>query len=105
MAGTSKQYNVIVSERAADMLIRQIRFLAQVSPASAHKPRLEIINASKSLQSFPERHLEFSDPLLSAIKYRKMIINRRYLLVYQVKNETVHIDYILDCRQDYQWLL
>jgi len=28
MAGTSKQYNVIVSERAADMLIRQIRFFS-----------------------------------------------------------------------------
>lgn len=105
MDGTSKLYKVIVSERATDMLIRHVRFLAQVSPEAADKLRSEIINASKSLQSFPERHLEFSDPLLPANKYRKMIISRRYLLVYQVKDETVHIDYILDCRQDYQWLL
>lgn len=105
MDSTNKLYKVIVSERATDMLIRHVRFLAQVSPEAADKLRLEIIDASKSLQSFPERHFEFSDPLLPSNKYRKMIISRRYLLVYQVKGETIHIDYILDCRQDYQWLL
>ena len=105
MDSTNKLYRVIVSERATDMLIRHFRFLAQVSPEAADKLRSEIIDALKSLQGFPERHLEFSDPLLPANKYRKMIISRRYLLVYQVKGETVHIDYILDCRQNYLWLL
>jgi len=87
------------------MLIRHIRFLAQVSPEAADKLRSEIIGASKSLQNVSERHLELSDPLLPLNKYRKMIISRQYLLVYQVKGETVYIDYILDCRQNYQWLL
>ena len=105
MDSTNKLYTVIVSERATDMLIQHVRFLAQVSPEAADKLRSEIIGASKSLQNFPERHLEFSDPLLPSNKYRKMIVSRQYLLVYQVKGETVYIDYILDCRQNYQWLL
>ena len=105
MDSTNKLYKVIVSERATDMLIRHVRFLAQVSPEAADKLRSEIIGASKSLQNLPERHLEFSDPLLPSNKYRKMIVSRQYLLVYQVKGETVYIDYILDCRQNYQWLL
>lgn len=104
MDGTNKQYNVIVSERATDMLIQHVRFMTEVSPQAADKLRAEIIEASKSLQSFPERNSGFSDPVLPANKYRK-IISKRYLLVYQIKDDTVYIDYILDCRQDYQWLL
>ena len=105
MDGASKLYKVIVSERAADILIHHVHFIAQVSPDAADKLRSEIIEASKALQSFSERHLKFSDPSLPANKYRKMIISKRYFLVYQIKDETVFMDYILDCRQDYQWLV
>jgi len=101
----SKHYKVIISERAADMLIQHVRFMAQVSPEAADKLRAEIIEACRSLQNLPERYLEFFEPVLPANKYRRMIISKRYCLVYQIKDETVHIDYILDCRQDYQWLM
>ncbi|HEY8910653.1 MAG TPA: type II toxin-antitoxin system RelE/ParE family toxin [Desulfosporosinus sp.] len=105
MEGANKHYKVIFSERAGDMLIQHVRFMAQVSPEAAEKLRAEIIEASRSLQSLPERYLELRDPALPTNKYRKMIINKRYCLVYQIKAETVYIDYILDCRQDYQWLM
>jgi plasmid stabilization system protein ParE len=105
MDSASKHYKVIISERAADMLIQHVRFMAQVSPEAADKLRVEIIEASRSLQSLPERNLELYDPVLPTNKYRKLIISKRYLLVYQIKAETVHIDYILDCCQDYQWLM
>jgi plasmid stabilization system protein ParE len=104
MGSTSKYYKVIISESAADMLIHYVRFMAQVSPEAADKLRSEIIQASRSLQNLPERSLSLFEPVLSTNKYRKMIVSKRYCLVYQIKDETVHIDYILDCRQDYQWL-
>lgn len=105
MDSASKHYDVIISERAADMLIQHVRFIAKVSPEAADKLRTEIIEASRSLQRLPERNLELYDSMLPTNKYRKMIISKRYLLVYQIKAETVYIDYILDCRQDYQWLI
>ncbi len=105
MDNTNKLYKVIVSDRAADMLIHHVRFMAQVSLQAAEKLRIEIIEAARSLENFPERNSWLSDPVLPAIKYRKMIINKRYLLIYQIKNDLVYIEYILDCRQDYQWLL
>ncbi len=105
MDGTNKLYKVIISERATDMLIEHVRFMAEVSQQAAEKLRAEIIEASESLQSLPERNSWLSDPLLSANKYRKMIIDKRYLLIYKVRKDAVYIDYILDCRQDYQWLL
>lgn len=104
MDNASKHDKVIISERATDMLIQHVRFMAQVSPEAADKLRAEIIEAPRSLQNLPERYLELFDPGLPTNKYRKMIISKRYCLVYQIKDETVHIDYILDCRQDYQWL-
>ena len=100
-----KQYKVIISERATDMLLQHVRFMTQVSLQAADKLRVEIIEASKSLQNFPERNSWLFGLGLPANKYRKMIISKRYLLIYQIKYETVHVDYILDCRQDYQWLL
>ena len=105
MENIDKQYKVVISEKATDMLIQHLHFLAEVSLEAAEKLRAEIIVAVNSLESLPERNLIFSDPLLPAHKYRKMIISKRYLLIYQIKDDAVNIDYILDCRQDYRWLL
>ncbi|MDD4658959.1 MAG: type II toxin-antitoxin system RelE/ParE family toxin, partial [Eubacteriales bacterium] len=29
----------------------------------------------------------------------------RYLLIYQIKDNIVYIDAVVDCRQDYIWLI
>ena len=34
-----------------------------------------------------------------------MVFNKRYILIYQIKGETVYIEFVIDGRQDYQWLL
>ena len=105
MDNKNKLYKVIISDRATDMLMQHVRFLAQVSPEAADKLRTEIIEAAKSLENFPERNSWLSDTVLPVSKYRKMIISKRYLLIYQIKADAVYIEYVLDCRQDYQWLL
>ena len=38
-------------------------------------------------------------------KYHKMFIEKWYLVLYQIQDDTVYVDYILDCRQDYSWLV
>jgi hypothetical protein len=98
-------YKIIVSDRAIEMLMQHVRFMAQISLQAADKLRAEIIEAAKSLENFPERNSWLSDSVLPASKYRKMIINKRYLLIYQIRADSVYIEYILDCRWDYQWLL
>lgn len=60
---------------------------------------------TKSLEEFPERNPWLDDPLIPDGKYRKLLMAKRYLLVYQVKADTVHVDAVVDCRQDYGWLL
>lgn len=105
MNNADKRYHVIISERAGEMLVQHARFLAQASVQAADNLRIDIVEAAKSLQEFPERGSWLTDPLLPANKYRKILVDKRYLLIYQVKDDTVYIDYIVDCRQDYAWLV
>ena len=105
MDNKNKLYEVIVPDRASDMLMQHMRFMAQVSLQAADKLRAKIIEAAKSLENFPERNSWLLDAVLLARKYRKMIISKRYLIIYQIKADTVYVEYVLDYRQDYQWLL
>jgi len=98
-------YKVIFSDRAAEMLVQHVRYIAQVNLQAAENLRAEIIEDAKSLQSMPERNMWLTDQALPANKYRKMLVCKRYLMVYQIKRDVVYIEYVVDCRQDYQWLL
>ncbi len=101
----SELYKVRVSDEAAQMLVSHCRFLAQVSETAALQLIGEFNEKAKSLEKFPERNPWLSDPLIPSGKYRKLLVAKRYLLVYQVKDRVVHIDAVVDCRQDYAWLL
>ena len=85
-------YQVIVSKRATHQLANQ----ALVK---------EFNEAAQSLQRFPYRYPAIRSAEFVTDKYRKMVFNKRYILIYQIKGETVYIEYVIDGRQDYQWLL
>ncbi|MCE5222996.1 type II toxin-antitoxin system RelE/ParE family toxin [bacterium] len=105
MGRKSDLYKVVVSVEAAQMLVSHSRFLAQVSENAALHLIAEFEEKAKSLEIFPERNPLLSDPLIPSGKYRKLLMAKRYLLVYQVKGLVVYIDAVVDCRQDYAFLL
>lgn len=100
-----KLYKVIITSEAADMLISHSRFIANVSEKAAMQFVKEFNNKTKSLEIFPERNPLVFDSMIPEGKYRKHVISKRYLLIYQIKGEYVYVDALLDCRQDYKWLL
>lgn len=105
MDSGGKSYRVIVSDEAAQMLVSHARFLAQVSGTAAQQLISEFGEKAKSLENFPERNPWLSDPLVPSGKYRKLLMAKRYLLIYQLKGDNVYVDAVVDCRQDYGWLL
>ena len=105
MDGSHKKYKVIISEATAQMLVAHSRFLAQVSETAAWRLIDEFNEKTKSLEEFPERNPWLCGPSISPEKYRKLLIEKRYLLIYQVKGNTVYVDAVIDGRQDYEWLL
>ena len=103
--GRIPQYKVIVSDRARQMLAEHVRFMTQQSPYAARKVKNDIIEAIRSLAKMPERYPFLAAELIPLNKYHKMFVENWYLVLYQIKDQTVYVDYIVDCRQDYVWLM
>ena len=101
----SKYYTVIVSDKAKRMLEMHFRFIAYVSKEAARKKKKELVSAIRSLSHYPERYPYFEEPYIPSNKYHKMFVKEWYLVLYQIKDNTVYVDVILDCRKDYNWLL
>ncbi len=99
------QYKVIVSERARQMLAGHVRFLAQKSPTAARKAKNDLMNAIRSLSKMPERFPFLTAEFIPLNKYHKMFVEKYYLILYQIRDQIVFVDYIVDCRQDYRWLV
>ena len=98
-------YKVIVADAARRQIEEAVLFLRQESPEAAQALRVRLIEALRSLSSFPGRYPFFNEPYIPANRYHKMIVQEYYLILYQIKDQTVFVDYVLDCRRDYRWLL
>lgn len=99
------EYKVVVSDQAKRMLGIYIRFIAQVNSNSAKVQKEKIINALRSLSRFPQRFPFFDEIYIPKNKYHKMYVEKRYIILYQIQDDTVYVDYILDCRKYYSWLI
>lgn len=98
------KYKVEISDSVKRMLEIHMRFLAQVSKDAAKKKKKEIMNALRTLEQEPKRFPFLDEDYIPPNKYRKMFIERWYLVLYQIREDKVYVDYILDCRKDYPWL-
>ncbi len=99
------KYEVIVSYKAKEQIALHVAFLAKVKKESARKVKSRLINALNSLFEMPERHPFFDENLIPKNKYHKMYVENWYLILYQIRDNKVYVDYIIDCRQDYGWLI
>lgn len=100
-----QSYNVIVSRRAADMLKEHVAFVADINKSAAVNTKNKLIEAFKSLEQMPNRYPFFNEEYITRNKYHKMYVEKWYLVLYQIKDQAVYIDYVLDCRKNYDWLL
>ena len=98
-------YRVIIQDPATEMLVQHAQFLAQVSISAAERLISEFHEKAKSLEIMPERCPWLFDLYIPEYKYRKLLFSEYYLLLFQVIGTNVYIDAMVDCRQDYSWLL
>lgn len=105
MDSGDNRFSVVISDEATQMLISHARFLAWVSETAAIRLIEAFGESASSLAQFPERNPWLDDPMVPHRKYRKLLLEKRYLLIYQVKERTVYVDAVVDTRQDYRWLL
>ena len=66
---------------------------------------LPLMSAMDSLSRNPQRFPFFKEPYIPQNKYHKMFVEKWYLILYQVQDDIVYVEYILDCRREYGWLV
>ena len=98
-------YQVVVSKRASGQLVSQAAFTARLEERLAYQLVEEFREVAASLRRFPYRNPVLRSDEFTTEKYRKMLFGKWYLMLYQIKGDTVLIEYVIDGRQDYQWLL
>lgn len=101
---TYDQYKVFVSEQAIRMLKLNIAFIAEVNVEASSKLKKAIMDGIRSLEYMPKRYPFFNEEYMLPNKYRKIVINKYYFILYQIQDDVVNVDYILDCRKDFKWL-
>lgn len=99
------KYKVVISDKAKEMLGVHIRFLSQVNRKAASDLKTRLIREIRSLEEMPQRFHFFNEAYIPPNKYHKLYVKEYYLVLYQIKDSTVYVDWIIDCRQDYQLLL
>lgn len=99
------RYHVIVSERATQMLVSHAAFLAQVSPEAAERLTVEFEKAANSLETMPQRCAWLTGEYIPRNAYRFIMFEKCYMIIFQIVDDIVYADYVVDCRQDYGWLI
>ena len=98
-------YTVIVSEEAASMLEKHTAFLANVSIDAAQRLVDSFKTAAHSLETMPSRCPWLKSDYIPKNKYRFLVFEKQYMIIFQIIDSYVFADYVIDCRQDYAWLI
>jgi len=93
-------YKIVVPPAAEDRIAEHFDFLMKVSEDAAIKLVHGLLDDIQSLEKMPFRNPVYNRPFVTPLKYRCMVSNKRYLIVYQVVNDTVLVEDIQDCRQN-----
>lgn len=99
------KYTIIVSERAKQMLVSHAAFLAQTSVNAAQRLADSFEKTTNTLEFMLQRCAWLTNEFIPRNMYRYLLFEKRYMLIFQVKDNTVYVDYVIDCRQDYEWLI
>ena len=99
------KHRVIVSERATQMFVSHAAFLAQVSPEAAERLTAEFEKAANSLELMPQRCPRLIGEYIPRNAYRFIPFEKRYMIIFQIVDDIVYANYVVDCRQDYNWLI
>ena len=94
-------YSITITQKAYSSITECVLFVNNVSSDAANHLYEEMMNAIRSLSSFPNKYPEVPGLLIRDIKVRKMPIHDgRYVILYKVENDNVVIYDIIDMRKD-----
>lgn len=98
------RYRVSISGEAYHTLLEQVAFLAKVNAPAARALKTRLLSEIRSLEENPFRFRSL-DPRNPHDAYRLMFVPKWYGVIYLVLGAEVFVEYVVDLRGDYSWLL
>lgn len=105
MQEKNRRYRVKITETAWEMLIEHARFLANVSIPAADRMFDTFAEITAKLVAMPERNPWLEHPAFPFQRYRKLLFGKHYVALYEIQNDTIYVVAVVDCRQNYNWML
>jgi plasmid stabilization system protein ParE len=105
MPADYEAYEVRVTETAWEMLATHVRFLANVSKKAANTLIDSFAERTAGLAEMPEAYPWLDDERIPFQKYRKLLFSKYHMALYEIRGNIVYVTAVVDCRQDYAWLL
>lgn len=99
-----RPYNIRISAKAKQQLGNFIYNLVKIDKTSAIEKANAFSQKIFSLTRDPKRFTIFEEMFIPPNQYFKMSISTDYFVLYQVRDNSVLVEYILDCREKYKWL-
>jgi len=100
MEHRGKVYKIIIDPAANDRMYEHFEFLARIGADAANRLLKSLLADIRSLKTLPFGIRRTTARICPAGKYRDIIYNKRYRVIYQVDGDFVFVDDIQDCRQD-----
>jgi len=100
-----KVYDVKITDTAWEHMMEHSRFLAGVSVNAANQLVDDLLESADSLKQMPERCSWLTHDAIPFQKYRKIFFGNYHMALFQIQGNMVYINAVIDCRQDYGWLL
>jgi len=86
-------------------MIEHSRFLAGVSERAANQLVDDFLIGTDSLRDMPGRCPWLTHDAIAFQKYRKLLFGNYHMALFEIRGNVVYVTAVVDCRQDYAWLL
>ena len=105
MGNKDEEYEVKITDTAWTQMLEHARFLANVSVDAANRLVDDFNTVTDTLTQMPERCPWLMHDSIPFQKYRKIFIGKYHMVLFQVRGNMVYVSSVIDCRQDYSWLI
>ena len=105
MESKDNAYDVKITDTAWKQMMEHSRFLANVSIDAADRLVDSFLESTDTLEQMPERCPWLIHEAIPFQKYRKILFGDYHMALFQIRGSSVYVSAVIDCRQDYGWLL
>lgn len=93
------KYHIVITEEFVNMLYITLLPMLNISSSYVNLIYSETLYNLEILKKFPDMFSIFEIPI-NNIYYKKIVLEKRYLIIYSIKSNFIYIHYLIDARRN-----